>query len=79
MVAQDAAIGLDTEDVHFAGDRAVTRAEVPVFEGGRPTGDIDQIIDRYSDGGKFLGSYTVRWEKTGEGRHTIARNRRIFY
>lgn len=76
---RDAAIGLDTEDVHMGGDRVVTRGEVPVIQGGRATGDIDQIVDRYSDSGDYIGTYAVRWEKTGEGRHTITGKRRVFY
>ncbi len=76
---RDAAIGLDTEDVHMSGDRVVTRAEVPVITGGRATGDIEQVVDRFSDSGKYLGTYAVTWEKTGDGRHVIARNRRVYY
>lgn len=76
---RDAAIGLDTEDVHMGGDRVVTRAETPVITGGRATGDIEQVVDRFSDSGKYLGSYAVTWEKTGDGRHVIARNRRVYY
>jgi hypothetical protein len=76
---RDAAIGLDTEDVHMGGDRVVTRAEVPVIVAGKPTGGVEQVVDRYSDSGAYLGSYAVRWEKTGEGRHVIAGKRRIYY
>jgi hypothetical protein len=76
---RDAAIGLDTEDVHMGGDRVVTRAEVPEIVGGKPSGDIEQVVDRYSDSGAYLGTYLVRWAKAGEGRHVIAGKRRVFY
>jgi hypothetical protein len=70
----DAAIGLDSQDVHYDGDRVVVVSENP---DGR--GDIFQHFERYSDSGKFLGSYVGRWEKVAEGRHVLARTRRIFY
>lgn len=76
---RDAAVGLDSEDVHMGGDRAVVRAEVPEILGGRPTGDVLQVVDRYSDGGKCLGSYEIRWSKTGERSHTITSKRRVYY
>lgn len=76
---KDAAIGLDTQDVHMGGDRVVTRAELPEFKGGRPTGNIEQVVDRYSDSGHYIGSYVVRWEKNGEGRHVNAGKRRVWY
>lgn len=74
---RDAAIGLDTEDVHMGGDRVVTRAETPEIVRGKPTGDVLQVVDRYSDSGKYIGSYEIRWEKTGEGQHTITGHRRV--
>lgn len=76
---RDAAIGLDTEDVHMGGDRVVTRAETPEIVRGRPTGDIIQVVDRFSDSGKYIGSYEVRWAKTAEGQHTITGHRRVFH
>jgi hypothetical protein len=75
----DAAIGLDTEDVHMGGDRVVTRAETPEIVSGRATGDVLQVVDRYDDSGKFTGSYEVRWTKTARGTHVISGNRRVFY
>lgn len=72
---KDPAIGLDSEDVHMSGDRAVVVAEIP----DPKTGDINQFVERYSDGGSFLGSYVVPWYKTGEGRHTKGSPRRIYY
>jgi hypothetical protein len=75
---KDAAIGLDTYDVHMSGDLAVVRAETPEIKGGRATGDVLQVVDRYDDAHNYLGSYEVRWEKTGERTHTLASRRRIF-
>jgi hypothetical protein len=74
----DAAIGLDSEDVHMGGDRVVVRAETPEIKGGKATGDILQVVDRYSDSGAYLGSYQIRWEKVAPGRHVLASKRRIF-
>lgn len=76
---RDAAVGLDTEDVHMGGDRVVTRAETPEIVRGRPTGDLLQVVDRYSDSGKYMGTFEVRWAKTGAGRHVIAGSRRVTY
>lgn len=72
---RDAAIGLDSEDVHMSGDRAVVVAEIPDGK----TGDLHQYVERYSDDGRFIGSYVVPWYKTGEGRHYKGMPRRIHY
>lgn len=72
---RDAAIGLDSEDVHMSGDRAVVVAEIPDGK----TGDVHQYVERYSDDGRFIGSYVVPWYKTGEGRHYKGVARRIHY
>lgn len=72
---KDPAIGLDSEDVHMSGDRAVVVAEIP----DPKTGDIHQYCERYSDSGKFIGSYVVPWHKTGDGQHTKGSARRIHY
>ena len=72
---RDPAIGLDSEDVHMSGDRCVVTAEIP----DPRTGDIHQFVERYSAGGKFIGSYDLPWYKTGEGRHTKGTARRIYY
>lgn len=71
---RDAAIGLDSQDVHMAGDRCVTTAEIPDGKGG-----VTQYVERYDDAGKFSGSYEVRWEKTGPRTHTLASKRRVYY
>lgn len=72
---KDAAIGLDSTDVHMGNDRVVVEAEIP----DPKSGDITQVVHRYSDAGRYSGSYSVVWEKTAEGRHTLARTKRIFY
>jgi hypothetical protein len=77
--ARDAAVGLDTYDVHMGGDLAVVRAETPEIVGGKPTGDVLQVVDRYDDAHNYLGSYEVRWEKTDERTHRLSSKRRIFY
>lgn len=71
---RDAAIGLDSQDVHMGGDRCVTTAEVPDGRGG-----ITQYVERYSDGGKFIGTYAVQWNKEANGRHVSEKPRRVFY
>lgn len=72
---RDPAIGLDSEDVHMSGDRAVVVAEIP----DPTTGDICQYVERYSDSGKRIGSYVVPWLKVGEGRHQKGSPKRIYY
>lgn len=74
VIQQDSAIGLDSVDVHMSGDRCVVTAEIP-----QSNGDIVQYIERYSDGGKFIGSYEVPWRKIGEGKHEKDKPRRIWY
>ena len=69
---KDAAIGLDSMDAHMSGDPVVTTAEIPDGKGG-----ITQYVERYSTSGKFIGSYEVQWEKVAEGRHILARTKRI--
>lgn len=70
----DAAIGLDSEDVHMGGDRVVVEAELP-----SRGGDVTQVVHRYSDSGKYIGSYEAVWEKTDSKIHTLTRKRRVFY
>jgi len=70
-----AAIGLDTQDVHMGGDRVVVVAENP----DRRTGDVDVTVERYSDSGRFLGTYRSTWERDGRGRQILSRTRRVFY
>jgi hypothetical protein len=76
---RDCAVGLDTEDVHMGGDPCVTRGEHPEFVGGRPTGAIIQLVDRYDDARNYIGSYEIKWEKTGARSHAIASKRRVFH
>jgi hypothetical protein len=71
---RDAAIGLDSEDVHMGGDRVVIEAELP-----QSSGDVTVVGHRYSDSGKFLGTYEFGWDKTDSKIHTLARKRRVFY
>ena len=71
----DAAIGLDSQDCHMGGDRVVTVAEIP----DPATGDITQYVERYSDSGRFMGSYAIPWQKWGDGNHVSGKPRRIFY
>ena|SRR5215469_5996693 len=71
---RDAAIGLDSQDVHMGGDRCVTTAEIPDGKGG-----VTQYVERYSDDGRFAGSFEVHWEKTGDRTHTLTTKRRVFY
>jgi len=70
---KDAAIGLDTQDVHLSGDRVVITDEVPDGKG-----DIVAVGHRYSDSGKFIGSYEFYWEKVAENHQVLARRRRTF-
>jgi hypothetical protein len=72
---KDPAIGLDSEDVHMGGDRCVVTAEIP----DPASGDLRQYIERYSDSGRFIGSFVVPWYKVGEGRHQKGTPRRINY
>ena len=72
---RDPAIGLDTEDVHMGGDRCVVTAEIPDAK----TGDLVQYVERYSDSGRFIGSYAVPWYKIGIGKHEKGAPRRITY
>src|SRR5215475_1406890 len=57
----DAAVGLDSRDVHMSGDPCVVVAEIPDGKG-----TVTQYVERYSTSGKFLGSYAVDWNKTAE-------------
>ena len=70
----DAAIGLDSQDCHMSGDKVVTTAEIP-----NGKGDIMQYVERYSDSGKFIGSYGIPWLKMADGRHVSGMPKRIFY
>lgn len=72
---RDPAIGLDSEDVHMSGDRAVVVAEIP----DPKTGDLTQYVERYSDSGRFIGSYAVPWRKIGDGKHEKGSPKRIYY
>ena len=71
---QDAAVGMDSEDVHMGGDRCVVVAENPTRGG-----DLIQTVERYDGSGKFVGSYEVPWHKIGQGRHQKGTPRRIYY
>jgi hypothetical protein len=68
-VRPDSALGFDSTDVHYAGDRVVKLREEPEVKGGKPTGDIDFYFQRFDDQGKSLGTFKQRWHKDGEGRH----------
>ena len=69
----NSAIGLDSQDVHMGGDLVVVEAETPDGKGG-----IIQTVHRYSDSGRFIGTYESQWDQTGRGQHTLRRTRRIF-
>ena len=71
---QDAAVGLDSQDVHMSGDPCVVVAENPDGKGR-----VIQTVERYSQSGKFLGTYEVEWNKTAEGCLTSEKPRRVFY
>lgn len=71
---RNSSIGLESQDVHFKGDRVViTREEVDPS-----SGDINMYFDRYSDSGRRTGSYVVPWFRVGEDRHAKGTPRRIF-
>lgn len=70
----DAAVGLDSQDVHMSGDPCVVVAENPDGKGR-----VIQTVERYSQSGKFLGTYEVEWNKTADGRLTSEKPRRVFY
>ena len=70
----DAAIGLDSQDVHMSGDPCVVTAEIPDGKG-----DVTHYFERYSESGKFLGSYALDWKKTADSRQVSGKPRRIFY
>ena len=71
---QDAAVGLDSVDVHMSGDPCVVVAEIPDGKG-----TVTQYVERYSTSGKFLGSYAVPWRKTDRDTLTSEKPRRIWY
>ena len=71
---QDAAVGLDSVDVHMSGDPCVVVAENPDGKG-----NVYQQVERYSQSGKFIGSYVVKWSKTDKDCLTSEKPRRIFY
>ena len=71
---QDAAVGLDSQDVHMSGDPCVVVAENPDGKG-----NVYQQVERYSQSGKFIGSYVVKWSKTDKDTLTSEKPRRIFY
>lgn len=68
-VRPDSALGFDSTEVHYAGDRVVKLREEPEVKGGKPTGDIEFYFQRFDDQGKSLGTFKQRWHKDGEGRH----------
>ena len=71
----DAAVGLDSQDVHMSGDPCVVVAENPDGKG-----NVYQHVERYSsDGGRFIGSYVVKWSRTADGQLTSEKPRRIWY
>lgn len=76
---KDAAIGLDTRDVHHRGDKVVISDEVPEIKGGKRTGDVLSYGHRYSDSGKLLETREYRWIKVGDGKHVLAGSRRVSY
>lgn len=67
-VKRDSALGFDSTEVHYAGDRIVTVAEEVEIQGGKPTGRILHHFMRYGDDGRSLGEHVQPWEKTAEGR-----------
>jgi hypothetical protein len=71
---KDAAIGLDSVDVHMSGDPCVVTAEIPDGKG-----TVVQYVERYSAGGRFLGSYAVPWHKEADGCLVSEKPRRIYY
>ena len=70
----DAAVGLDSQDVHMSGDPCVVVAENPDGKGR-----VIQTVERYSQAGKFLGTYEVEWIRTADGCLTSEKPRRVFY
>ena len=70
----DAAVGLDSQDVHMSGDPCVVVAENPDGKGR-----VIQTVERYSQSGKFLGTYEVEWNRTADGCLTSEKPRRVFY
>lgn len=65
-----AALGFNSEDFHYAGDRIVTLNEEPEIQGGKRTGRILHHFQRIDDQGKSLGTYEQAWERDDkvEGR-----------
>jgi hypothetical protein len=68
-VRPDSALGFDSTEVHYAGDRVVKLREEPEIKGGKPTGDIDFYFQRYDQDGRSMGTFKQRWHKDSEGRH----------
>lgn len=57
------ALGFDSDQMHYAGDRVVTRGEVV-----ESNGDVTYYFERIGDDGKSRGTYQQPWRKEGEGR-----------
>lgn len=71
---REGAIGLDSQDIHFKGDLAVSDTE-----SYQSNGDIIQQIHTYDPGtGKFRGTREVYWEKASDGKYVIRGNRRTY-
>lgn len=78
-VRRDAALGFDSDNVHYAGDRVVVLNEEAEIKGGKPTGDVLLRFQRIDENGKSLGTYEQRWAKEGEGRHRSTGKARKYY
>ena len=79
MVRPDSALGFDSTEYHYAGDRIVKLREEPEVKGGKATGDIDFYFQRFDDQGRSLGTYEQAWEKEREGRMRSAGKARKYY
>lgn len=73
MMRKDAAIGLESVDVHHGGDRVVIDVESP-----QKNGDIIVRGQRYDDNSRFRGTMEYRWVKVAEGKHVLEGSRRVY-
>ena len=76
-----AALGFNSEDFHYAGDRIVTLNEEVEVRGGKRTGRILHHFQRVDDQGRSLGTWEQAWEPDGrkEGRMRSAGKARRYY
>jgi hypothetical protein len=71
-VRKDSALGFESGDVHYAGDRVVKIAEEVEIQGGEATGRILYRFARVGEDGRLRGTYVQPWEKVAEGRYQQA-------